>query len=141
MPTRSFYVPPSGAPNEPAVDLEELMADLGTPPWRGPLIGTPNLRVVVHHWPPGHASIPHYHPRGHEIFMVLRGRAAFAIGDDRERIVGPEVVLSAPPGVRHAVRVVGDEPVVLFTAVAPNEDRSDETIEEAGVREATPPGD
>jgi mannose-6-phosphate isomerase-like protein (cupin superfamily) len=39
------------------------------------------------------------------------------------------VVLSAPPGVRHAVRVLGHEPVLMFTAVAPNEDRPDETIE------------
>ena len=129
MAQRSFYVPPEDAPNEPAADLEELITELGEPPWRGPLVGSSNLRVVVHHWPPGHATVPHHHPRGHEIFLVLRGRAAFTIGDADEVIAGPDVILSAPPGVRHAVRAVGDEPLLLFTAVAPNEDRADETIE------------
>jgi mannose-6-phosphate isomerase-like protein (cupin superfamily) len=129
MPERSFYVPPESARNDSAADLVGLLADLGEPPWRGPIIGSPSLRVVIHHWPPGHATVPHHHPRGHEIFLVLRGRAGFVIGDTPERVVGPEVVLSAPPGVRHAVRVVGDEPLLLFTAVAPNEDRPDETVE------------
>jgi mannose-6-phosphate isomerase-like protein (cupin superfamily) len=38
-------------------------------------------------------------------------------------------MLSAPPGVRHAIRVIGEEPVTLLTVVTPNEDRPDETIE------------
>ena len=61
--------------------------------------------------------------------MVLEGRAAFRIGEGEEQEVGPGVLLSAAPGVRHAVRVTGHTPLLLFTAVAPNEDRTDETIE------------
>lgn len=64
-----------------------------------------------------------------EIFQVLRGRAAFTIGDDPEREVGQGKFLLARRGVPHAIRVPGGEWLLLLAAVAPNEDRADETID------------
>ncbi len=122
------FVAGDQALDRPFVDLELLAAEQGPPPWRICLVGTPGLRVVLLHWPAGLATVPHRHPHAEETFEVLRGRAAFTIGDAPERIVGPGTFVLAPRGVRHAIRVPEDEPLLMLAAVAPNEDRPDETI-------------
>jgi mannose-6-phosphate isomerase-like protein (cupin superfamily) len=65
-------------------------------------------------------------------FKVLSGRALFTIGDEPEREVGPDGRVLARRGVRHVIRVADDGgPMIMLAAVAPNEDRPDETIEPA----------
>ena len=125
------YVPDGEAFDLPFLDMDALSRDLGPPPWRTCLVGTPGLRVLLLHWPPGFATIPHFHPGAEEIFQVVRGRAFFTIGETPEREVGPGTFLLAKRGVRHAIRVPEGAPLLLIAAVAPNEDRPDETIEPA----------
>jgi mannose-6-phosphate isomerase-like protein (cupin superfamily) len=115
----------------PFVDLDALADEMGPPPWRSCVVGTPGLRVLLLYWEPGFATIPHVHPSAEEIFKVVRGRALFTIGDEPEREVGPGMFLLAKRGVRHAIRVPEGEPLLLLAAVAPNEDWPDETIEPA----------
>lgn len=125
------YVADAEAFDRPFLDLDALAADLGPPPWRAPLVGTPGLRVLLLHWPAGFATVPHVHPAAEEVFRVIRGRACFTIGDEPEREVGPGELMFARRGVRHAIRVPDAEPLMLLASVAPNEDRPDETIEPA----------
>ena len=115
----------------PFQDLDEIAHRAGPPPWRVCLVGTPGLRVVLLHWPPGFATVRHLHPRAEEIFQVLHGRAAFTIGDEPEREVGPGHLMLAPRGVRHSIKVTSEEPLTMLAAVAPNEDWPAETIEPA----------
>jgi len=118
--------------NQAFVDLETLVRESGEPPWRRCLVGSPGLRVVLLCWPPGYASVRHVHPAAEEIFSIIDGRALFTIGDEPEREVGPGSFLLAERGVRHRIRVPdGGERLVMLAAVAPNEDRPDETIEPA----------
>ena len=118
------------------LDLAEVAAAAGPAPWREMLVGTDGLRVVLLRWPPGFATVPHVHPHAEEIFLVLEGRAAFTIGDEPEREVGPGTFLFAPRGALHAIHVPeGGPDLTLLASVAPNEDRPDETIE-PGVAEA-----
>ena len=123
------YVANGEAFDLPFLDMDALSGDLGPPPWRTCLVGTPGLRVLLLHWPPGYATIAHLHPGAEEIFQVVRGRAFFTIGETPEREVGPGSFLLARRGVRHAIRVSEGAPLLLIAAVAPNEDRPDETIE------------
>jgi quercetin dioxygenase-like cupin family protein len=118
--------------DRPFVDLDTLAAEMGPGPWRAPLVGTDGLRVVVVRWPPGYATVPHVHPHAEEIFLVLAGRADFTIGDGPERRVGPGVLMYAPRGSLHAIRVPDDGPLTLLASVAPNRDLPDETIEHGG---------
>jgi|GEM_PF-741072 quercetin dioxygenase-like cupin family protein len=119
--------------NRPFLDLNAVARGLGPPPWQTCLVGTPGLRVVLFYWPAGFATVPHVHPEAEEIFQVVRGRAVFTIGNAPEREVGPGEFVFAKRGARHSITVVADEPLTLLTAVAPNEDRPDETIEPASV--------
>lgn len=114
------------------VDLEALVTEMGEPPWRACLVGTSALRVVLLHWLPGFATVPHVHPHAEETFEILSGRAIFSIGDGPDVEVGAGAFLLARRGEIHAIRVPDDgEPLLLLAAVAPNQDRPDETIEPA----------
>ena len=124
------YVPATEALNEAFVDVWRLRDQMGATPWRAALVGTPGVRVVLLGWPPGYATVPHVHPHAEEVFLVLQGRAAFSIGNEPERDVGPGQFMLAERGERHGIRVPLDgEPLVLLAAVVPNEDAPDETIE------------
>ncbi|MEA2025265.1 MAG: cupin domain-containing protein [Chloroflexota bacterium] len=123
------YVAETEALDHAFMDLERLADELDAPPSRLCLVGTSGLRVILLHWPPGFATVPHLHPGAEEIFRVIRGRAAFTIGDEPEREVGPGELVIARRGVRHAIRVPEGGSLVLLAAVAPNEDRPDEQIE------------
>jgi mannose-6-phosphate isomerase-like protein (cupin superfamily) len=123
------YVPPGEALGRGLADLDAIALEMGDAPWRVAVVGTPALRVVLVRWPPGFATIPHVHPHADEIFEVLDGRAVFVM-DDRELAVERGAFLHARPGVRHAIRVPGDSgPLTLLAAVAPNEERPDETVD------------
>lgn len=117
--------------NRPFLDLNALARWQGSPPWQRCLVGTPGLRVVLFHWPAGFATVPHVHAASEEIFQVLRGRAVFAIGNALEREVGPGEFIFARRGVLHSISVLGDAPLMLLAAMAPNDDGPHETIEPA----------
>lgn len=124
------HVPAGDALDLPLLDLAELAAKAGPAPWREMLVGTGGLRVVLLRWPPGYATVPHVHPHAEEIFLVLEGRAVFAIGEEPELEAGPGSFLFARRGELHAIRVPeGGGDLTLLASVAPNEDRPDETIE------------
>ena len=125
------FIAPVDALNEAFVDMDALAAEKGVPPWRVGIVAAQSLRVVLLCWPAGYHTVPHVHPAAEEVFEVLKGRAVFTIGDAPEREVGPGEFLLAARGVRHAIRVLEGEPLLLLAAVAPNEDRPDETIEPA----------
>lgn len=125
------FVSEAEALNSPFGDLEALARGAGEMPWRLALVGTPGLRVTYHGFPPGFSTVPHRHPHAEEIFTVLTGRALFTIGDEPEREVGPGELVLALRGVRHRIRVRPTGPMTMLAAVAPNEDRPDETIEPA----------
>jgi quercetin dioxygenase-like cupin family protein len=126
------FVSEAEALNLTGVDLETLARDAGEMPWRVALVGTSGLRVTYHGFPPGFSTVPHRHPHAEEFFKVLSGLALFTIGDEPERAVGPDELVLALRGVRHRIRVADDAgPMIMLACVAPNEDRSDETIEPA----------
>jgi mannose-6-phosphate isomerase-like protein (cupin superfamily) len=61
----------------------------------------------------------HSHDLGHEVFLVLQGRAEFEIDGDRQ-IVGPGQMCIALVDQPHTVRNVGDEPVIMYLSVTPH---------------------
>ena len=119
--------------NRVATDLDAICQEMGEPPWRRPVVATRAVRWVLLQWPPGYATVPHYHPRAVEVFHVLRGQGVFRIGGEdsgeKDWRVGPGALLLAACGVRHAITVPGPEPLLVLASVAPNEEAPDETIE------------
>ena len=61
----------------------------------------------------------HSHDLGHEVFLILQGVAEFEINGEIARIE-PGQLCFAAVDEPHAVRVVGDEPVIMYLSVTPH---------------------
>ena len=80
---------------------------------------TPQLRCRFLKMALGQCNAGHTHDLGHEIFLMLQGRAEFAV-DGRRAVLGPGQFCIALSGQYHTVRNVGDEEVIMFLAVSPH---------------------
>ena len=80
---------------------------------------TPEIRGRFLRMEPGEVGPFHSHDVGHEVFLVLEGRAEFEI-EGQTAVVGTGQLCVALAGEKHEVRVVGDEPMTLFLAVTPH---------------------
>jgi mannose-6-phosphate isomerase-like protein (cupin superfamily) len=64
-------------------------------------------------------GLGHSHDLGHEIFLVLQGKAEFEIEGEKQ-VVEPGQMCIALVNQPHTVRNVGDEPVILYLSVTPH---------------------
>ena len=83
------------------------------------MLVTPWIRSRFMRMEPGESASLHSHDLGHEIFLVLAGRAEFTI-DGGVREVGPGQLCVALADEVHAVRTVGDEPMTMYLSVTPH---------------------
>lgn len=61
----------------------------------------------------------HSHDLGHEIFLILQGKAEFDI-EGQQRVVESGQLCVALVDEVHSVRNVGDEPVIMYLSVTPH---------------------
>ena len=94
---------------------------------------TPQIRSRFLRVEPGPMPTPHTHDLGHEIFLVLSGRAEFEI-DGEKAEVGPGQMCVALVDQSHAVRALGDEPVTMYLSVTPHIQPTHTTWTEDGRR-------
>jgi quercetin dioxygenase-like cupin family protein len=81
---------------------------------------TAQIRSRLLRLEPGHGEGEfHSHDLGHEIFLILQGRCVFEI-DGEVAELGPGQMCVALADQPHRVRVVGDEPVVMYLSVTPH---------------------
>lgn len=80
---------------------------------------TPQIRARFMRFPPGQVASIHSHDLGHEVFLVLQGRAHFRIAGE-EAELGPGQMCVALANESHQVRVIGDEPMTLYLSVTPH---------------------
>lgn len=83
------------------------------------ILVTPQIRARVLRMEPGQVAALHSHDLGHEVFLVLEGRAAFEI-DGETAEVGPGQICIALADQVHTVRVVGEEPMTMYLSVTPH---------------------
>lgn len=62
----------------------------------------------------------HSHPEGEEIFVIHEGRAEFDFDEGEKRAVGPGAVLYAAAGRPHAIKVLGEEPLLMMCFFSAN---------------------
>ena len=84
------------------------------------LLVTPEMRSrIMRMEPGGEFNARHSHDLGIEVFLILQGKAEFEIEGETE-IVGPGQLCFARVDEAHAVRVIGDEPVIMYLSVTPH---------------------
>lgn len=80
---------------------------------------TPQIRSRFLRMEPGQMAQRHSHDLGHEIFLILQGQCEFEI-DGETAVLGPGQMCVALTDQIHTVRVVGDEPMVMYLSVTPH---------------------
>ncbi len=69
----------------------------------------------------------HYHPRSEEIYYILRGQGLMFLEGER-REVGPGDGILIPPGTRHSIQNIGQEPLVFLCCCAPRYSHEDTVL-------------
>jgi len=83
------------------------------------ILVTPQIRSRFLRMEPGEVAGRHSHDLGHEIFLILHGRAVFDIDGDEQEL-GPGQLCIALADQSHQVRVAGDEPMIMYLSVTPH---------------------
>ncbi len=83
------------------------------------MLVTPQIRSRFLRMEPGTSAQGHTHDLGQEIFLILSGRCEFTIDGEKEEL-GPGQMCIALVDQMHSVRVVGDEPMIMYLSVTPH---------------------
>ena len=84
------------------------------------LLITPEMRSRILKMEPGQGfNSRHSHDLGHEVFLILQGVADFEIEGDVQTVKAGQLCFALTDEA-HSVRVVGDEPVIMYLSVTPH---------------------
>ncbi|MGH2764004.1 MAG: cupin domain-containing protein [Thermoleophilaceae bacterium] len=79
--------------------------------------------------PSGGATVEHYHRETEEIYFFTQGRGRMRLAE-AERDVQPGDAVVIPPGVRHKVWAIADEPLRFLCCCAPAYSHEDTVLTE-----------
>jgi len=74
--------------------------------------------------PPGGSTAPHFHPVAEEIYYLLEGRGRMQIEAEICE-VGPGDAIAIPPGLRHQITTISEEPLRFLCCCAPAYEHED----------------
>ena len=95
------------------IDFFDYRSDIGN------IFISPKMRGRFLRHEPGEGGPFHSHDIGDELFLILQGQCEFRI-DGETAVLGPGQLCVAQSGQQHEVRVVGNEPMIMFLVVAPH---------------------
>ena len=84
------------------------------------MLVSPQIRCRFMRAEPGTVqTTQHSHDLGHEVFLVLQGQCEFHIASETA-VLGPGQLCLALADEPHKIRVIGDEPVIMYLSVTPH---------------------
>lgn len=83
------------------------------------ILVTPQIRSRFLKMAVGQFNEGHTHDLGHEIFLILQGKAEFVI-EGKKAVLGPGQMCIALTDEWHSVENVGDEEVIMYLSVTPH---------------------
>jgi quercetin dioxygenase-like cupin family protein len=96
---------------------------------------TPELRARLYRMAPGQVDGRHSHDLGHEVFLILEGRAAFEIAGETKEL-GPGQMCIARADEIHQVRnLLPDKPTIMYLSVTPHIQPTHTGRDEEGARQ------
>ena len=96
------------------VNIEDLKARRGAPPWDEILVRTDRYVITAICQAPGHRNDWHYH-LADECWTVYEGELSWTMEGHPEPILaGPGDWIFAPANTFHLIRVHGDRPAIRF---------------------------
>ncbi len=80
---------------------------------------SPEIRSRFVKMEPGEISVRHSHDLGHEIFLILQGKAEFEI-EDHKKVLEAGQLCVARIDEKHSITCLGDEPMIMYLSVTPH---------------------
>ena len=77
-----------------------------------------NLSITWVEGQPGSEQFLHAHPNNEQVYVIVRGCGLMKVGNE-EREVESGAMVFVPPATNHAIRNIGDEPLIYVSATAP----------------------
>lgn len=94
---------------------------------------SPSMRGRFLRHEPGEIGPFHSHDIADECFLILQGQCEFTIEGERA-VLSPGQICFTRPGEKHEIRVIGDEPMIMFLAVTPHLEPTHTFWDETGNR-------
>lgn len=81
---------------------------------------TPEIRARLYHMAPGQVDGRHSHDLGHEVFLILEGRAEFNIGGTSVELGSGEMCIARADEIHQVRNVLADRPTIMYLSVTPH---------------------
>jgi quercetin dioxygenase-like cupin family protein len=81
-------------------------------------VAAKNMEIVLGELDPCGVAEPHFHSGTEQVIYLLEGRIEVEMGGEKEKLEPGDTVYF-PPGERHRVVVLGDQPARLLVIYAP----------------------
>ena len=81
---------------------------------------TPEIRARLYHMAPGQVDRRHSHDLGHEIFLILEGKAEFMIAGHIEVLEPGQMCIALADEIHQVRNLLPDRRTVMFLSVTPH---------------------
>ncbi|MCS7178585.1 MAG: cupin domain-containing protein [Anaerolineae bacterium] len=82
-------------------------------------VGTRNVSMGLNVTAVGSMIPDHVHEDCEEVMFIISGRAKLVVEGEGEWEIGPETAIYTPPGKKHRLENIGDEPLKLVWVYCP----------------------
>ena len=84
------------------------------------VLTTPEIRARLYHMAPGQVDRLHSHDLGHEIFLILEGKAEFMIAGHTEVLEAGQLCIALADEIHQVRNLLPDRRTVMFLSVTPH---------------------
>ena len=84
------------------------------------VLTTPEIRARLYHMEPGQVDRLHSHDLGHEIFLILEGKAEFMIAGHTEVLEAGQLCVALADEIHQVRNLLPDRRTVMFLSVTPH---------------------
>ncbi len=84
------------------------------------VLTTPEIRARLYHMAPGQVDRLHSHDLGHEIFLILEGKAEFMIAGHTEVLEAGQMCVALADEIHQVRNLLPDRRTVMFLSVTPH---------------------
>ena len=84
------------------------------------VLTTPEIRARLYHMEPGQVDRLHSHDLGHEIFLILEGKAEFMIAGHVEVLEAGQMCVALADEIHQVRNLLPDRRTVMFLSVTPH---------------------
>ncbi len=84
------------------------------------LLVTPEIRARLYHMAPGQVDARHSHDLGHEVFLILEGKAEFNIAGHIEVLGTGQMCVARADEIHQVRNLLPDAPTIMYLSVTPH---------------------